>query len=78
MSGGLRCRCGQRHAWRVAVRRGNYSAFSGGRFTPSAYSELWCCRPLGGCGAVWRTSADYVNRTPDLKPGDESYGIASD
>jgi hypothetical protein len=50
-----------RPAWRVEVRRANYSAFNGYRRTPSAYSQLRC----GECGAVWRTKAAYVDETPD-------------
>ncbi len=48
-------------SWRVLVRNGNYSDFNGGRFTPSKYSSLQC----GTCGAVWRTSAKYVQTIPD-------------
>lgn len=53
-----------RPSWRVLVRNANYSAFNGGRRTPSAYSELHC--PV--CGAVWRTKAAYVDQTPDAEP----------
>lgn len=69
----MRCRCGKREAWRVAVRLGNYSWFSGGsagRRTPSDYSELVCARHAGGCGARWRTKARYVAGTPD---GEDCY-----
>lgn len=44
--------------WRVTTHKGNYSAFSGYRFTPSDYSQLTCKR----CGTFWRTKADYVSR----------------
>ena len=55
--------CAREHraAWRVVVREANYSAFSGGRRTPSAYSGLKC----GECGRYWRTRAGYVQATPD-------------
>jgi len=47
--------------WVVLVRKGNYSAFNGYRFTPSEYSEVYCktCRALG------RTKAKYVDQLPD-------------
>jgi predicted RNA-binding Zn-ribbon protein involved in translation (DUF1610 family) len=48
-------------SWRVRVRNANYSAFNGGRRTRSSYSLLVC----PDCGAVWRTKASYVRRTPD-------------
>jgi hypothetical protein len=51
-------------AWAVIVRNGNYSAFSGYRFTPSAYSSVRC----GTCHRVWRTKAGYVAGLPDA-PG---------
>lgn len=50
-----------RPTWRVVIRRANYSAFNGGRRTPSAYSLVRCTE----CGAAWRTKAAYVNGTPD-------------
>ncbi|SDL33406.1 hypothetical protein [Streptomyces indicus] len=50
-----------RPSWRVVVRRANYSAFNGGRRTPSLYSLLRC----GTCGGTWRTKAAYVDETPD-------------
>jgi hypothetical protein len=57
----MRCTCGNRDNWRVVTYRGNYSAFSGYRFTPSDYSEVKCDERLGGCGARWRTKAKYVD-----------------
>ncbi len=42
--------------WVVLDRYCNYSAFSGGRRTPSEYSACKCLR----CGHVWRTKAGYV------------------
>ncbi|MFH9248208.1 hypothetical protein ACH4LK_22600 [Streptomyces lydicus] len=53
-----------RPAWRVEVRNANYSAFNGGRRTPSAYSQLHCTQ----CNAVWRTRAAYVASIPDAHP----------
>ncbi len=50
-----------RPAWRVVVRNGNYSAFSGGRFTPSDYSQVQCQI----CLITWRTKAAYVDDLPD-------------
>lgn len=55
------CQRGHRAAWRVTVRKANYSAFNGGRRTPSAYSEIAC----GTCGRRWRTRAAYVDQLPD-------------
>jgi hypothetical protein len=52
-------------AWRVMVRRANYSAFNGYHRTPSLYSQLTCTE----CGAVWRTKAAYVSHTPNLEVG---------
>lgn len=49
--------------WVVRVRRGNYSAFNGYRFTPSAYSEVSCL----DCDARWRSKARYIDGLP-LKP----------
>jgi hypothetical protein len=56
-----RCQRADRAFWRVTVREGNYSAFNGGRFTPSAYSEVKCAE----CGRVWRTKAAYVQTLRD-------------
>lgn len=65
MSGGTACRSqDHRPAWRVVVRGANYSAFNGGRRTPSPYSQLQC----GECGAAWRTKAAYVAAIPDASP----------
>lgn len=52
--------------WRVLTRNGNYSAFSGYRFTSSSYSAL-CC---GRCGAHWRTKAAYTRDIRDATDGD--------
>lgn len=56
--------CGGNHRadWRVTVYKANYSAFNGGRRTPSQYSELVCLT----CGRRWRTKAAYVESTPRL------------
>lgn len=50
------------HRWRVRVRQGNYSAFNGRRFTPSAYSLVTCL----DCPRSWRTRAAYVAGLVDL------------
>jgi hypothetical protein len=63
MSGGTACGVrGHRSSWEVLVRNANYSAFNGGRRTPSAYSSLRC----RACKAVWRTKAAYVKYVPDM------------
>ena len=46
--------------WEVTALRGNSSAFNGYRFTPSAYSEIWCRK----CRSRWRTRAAYVDELP--------------
>jgi hypothetical protein len=56
------CQCDKKF-FRVRVRRGNYSAFNGYKFTSSDYSALHCLR----CGDEWRTKAEYVRKTPDLR-----------
>lgn len=58
MSGGKVCTCKpqDRTKWRVRQYRCNYSAFNGGRRTPSDYSGLSCLV----CGNYWRTKAAYV------------------
>jgi hypothetical protein len=63
MSGGTFCedRKAHRPHWRVTVRHANYSAFNGGRRTPSDYSEVHC----QACGHVWRTKAAYVDTIPN-------------
>jgi len=55
------CMRQHRAAWLVATREANYSTFSGGRRTPSAYSGCWCLT----CGRRWRTKAAYVKTLPD-------------
>jgi hypothetical protein len=50
-------------AWVVEIRKANYSAFNGGRRTPSDYSQVRCT----ACPAVWRTKAAYVDRLPDAR-----------
>lgn len=60
------CRGEHRPWWRVAMRNGNASAFSGYRWTPSAYSEVRCTKP--GCQRPpWRTRAAYVSALPDMQ-----------
>lgn len=64
MSGGAVCHCGKREAWRVVTYKANFSAFNGYRLTRSDYSEIVCQSAAGGCGARWRTKAQYVERLP--------------
>jgi len=67
MSVSFGCRCPERQKpviqrnWVVLVRKGNYSAFNGYRFTPSDYSEVYC----KSCHAIGRTKAKYVDLLPD-------------
>lgn len=56
-------------SWVVRVLRGNYSAFNGYRFTPSAYSEVSCLR----CDRRWRTNAKYVDDLPRKPYTDPDY-----
>lgn len=67
MSGGEVCqnRKGHQDLWKVTVRKANYSAFNGGRRTPSDYSEVHC----PACPRAWRTKAAYVDRLPDASRG---------
>lgn len=62
MSGGTACANRREHfsAWWVSTYKANYSTFSGGRRTPSAYSEVNCDE----CSARWRTRAAYVEQLP--------------
>lgn len=59
----LECSREHREHWVVLQRLGNYSAFNGYRWTPSAYSCLRCRK----CGRVWRTKAAYVASIPDTE-----------
>lgn len=52
-----------RSQWVVLVRRANYSAFNGYRWTPSDYSCVRC--PM--CRTAWRTKAAYVDGLPDAE-----------
>lgn len=64
MSGGRRCLQPAHRAagaWVVRQREGNQSAFNGGRWQPSAYSEVVCLE----CRSVWRTKAGYVSSLRD-------------
>lgn len=54
----------------VVVRQGNYSAFNGYRFTPSAYSQVRCLV----CGRYWRTNAAWVGSCRDAADDHERYG----
>lgn len=67
---GCRCTPPDRSRWRVVQRNCNHSAFSGYRWTPSAYSGIRCL----GCGAFWRTKAQYVGKIKDVE-GDEGYRV---
>jgi hypothetical protein len=58
---------GPAHRHVVTVWRANYSAFSGYRWTSSAYSEVWCI----DTHQVWRTKAAYVDDLPDATPDDK-------
>lgn len=55
MSGGEACRNRKEHQpqWVVTVRKANYSAFNGGRRTPSDHSDVPCL----ACHSAWRTKA---------------------
>lgn len=64
---GVRCGCGHRDHWRVTMYRHNRSAFNGYHYTPSDYSEILCDRDDGGCGAFWRTKAQYVETLPGAR-----------
>ena len=65
MSNNVPCRCESQDAarkhWRVRQRKCNHSAFAGGRYTPSEYSEVTCLQ----CQGSWRTKAAYVDELPD-------------
>jgi hypothetical protein len=52
-----------RATWRVITRNASYSAFNGGRRTPSDYSQLTCLT----CGVAWRSKAGYVRDLPDIR-----------
>jgi hypothetical protein len=62
---GTACRNRKEHFehWVVTVRKANYSAFNGGRRTPSDYSEIRCT----ACPTRWRTKAAYVDQLSDAK-----------
>lgn len=56
------CHCAKEdREWVVTERYANRSAFSGYRWTPSAYSAIRCVT----CGRTWRTKAAYVTSLPD-------------
>lgn len=69
----MRCKCGNRDAWRVLVRRGNYSAFNGYRRAYSDYSQISCESEEGGCGALWRTKAKYADVLPESERWGETF-----
>lgn len=60
MSGSTACGCKPREVV-VTARKCNHSAFNGGHYTPSDYSEVMCIHCLGR----WRTTAVYVDKMPD-------------
>ena len=70
MSQSFSCHCAERKKpveernWVVFVRKANYSAFNGYHYTPSDYSEVYCC----SCGALGRTKAKYVDKLRDGDP----------
>lgn len=87
MSGGLTCKCNERHEpltvepganrparlWRVTSYRCNHSHFHGG-YQSSVYSGITCLR----CGAIWRTKSPYADALPmyDIHTEQISAGIA--
>lgn len=64
------CKEPDRRLWRVTQFRSNRSAFSGGRETSSAYSQLRCLQ----CGHYWRTKAKYVEEIAQAEK-DEGYRL---
>lgn len=60
MTQGIACR-DTTHRHVVTVRNANYSRFSGGRRTPSDYSEVRCL----ATGAFWRSKAKANDALPD-------------
>ena len=79
MSHSFGCKCSERkkpvqdRAWVVIDRECNYSAFNGYRYTPSAYSKVYC--PV--CESMGQTKASYVRHLKDAgkewwkKPSDK-------
>ncbi|WP_439681530.1 hypothetical protein [Embleya sp. MST-111070] len=64
VSRGPACRnAGHRAHWVVTVRNANYSAFNGGRRTPSPFSEIRCL----ACRSRWRSKGKFVARLPDAR-----------
>jgi hypothetical protein len=53
---------------KVVMRRCNYSAFNGYRYTPSAYSLVECFAP--GCNWMTRTKAAYVDQLSNATDAD--------
>lgn len=57
------CECPERkkpvheRAWVIRRYKYNTSAFNGGHYTPSDYSDVEC----RSCGSIWRTKAGYVD-----------------
>jgi hypothetical protein len=67
MAVSFNCKCAERskpieqRRWVVIRRKCNYSAFNGYKYTPSAYSEIYC----QACGGIGRTRAAYVDQLRD-------------
>lgn len=69
----MRCpQCKADHRLRVSARLGNASAFSGYRWTPSAYSKIHCLN----CSHSWRTKAD-VSAVPDMPADWNGHALCS-
>lgn len=60
MSGQSACEHSKPRRVAITHYKCNYSAFNGGRRTPSAYSEVQCM--VKGCGRRWRTKAAWVEK----------------
>lgn len=60
MTQGIACK-DRTHRHVVTVRNANYSRFSGGRYTPSDYSEIRCMTT----GAFWRSKSKLNDSLPD-------------
>lgn len=62
------CRTDHRDAWRVSMRGYGFPCFGGHVRRPTRSSEIVCDPQHGGCGRRWRTSAAYVDITPNYEP----------
>jgi hypothetical protein len=69
MSVSFGCKCKERKKpikdrdWSIRQYMSHHSAFSGYKYTPSAYSELVC----NNCSVTGRTKANYVGELFELK-----------